>query len=217
MMSLFRKTDTPRAAGLLARMRRRAGFTLIELLVTLGIMMLISAIILGDHNRFGGSVLLQNLAYDVALSVRQAQVYGISVRRFGSASSANFDVGYGVHFDLDNPTTYVIFGDAIGTPNGLYDTGEAVNILNINQGYRITQLCTTSGAGENCAPRFLDVLFIRPEPDALISGDKSSCVAVLSNCRLSARIIVASPRGATMAIQVFNNGQIAIQQNVTNI
>ncbi|MBP9757776.1 MAG: prepilin-type N-terminal cleavage/methylation domain-containing protein, partial [Candidatus Pacebacteria bacterium] len=74
----------------------RAGFTLIEMLVVIGIIVVISGVILANNSRFGGVVQLQNLAYDIALSVRQAQVYGISVQRFNSSDT--FASAYGMHF-----------------------------------------------------------------------------------------------------------------------
>src|SRR3989344_9303934 len=52
------------------------GFTLIELLVVTGILVLISGLVLANNTRFGGAILLKNLAYDVGLSIREVQVYG---------------------------------------------------------------------------------------------------------------------------------------------
>ena len=80
-------------------------FTLIELLVVMAIFSVISLLILANHSRFNSSVLLGSLAYDMALSVRQAQVYGVSVQTF----NANFQVGYGVHFTTGN--SYIFFAD----------------------------------------------------------------------------------------------------------
>ena len=62
---------------------------------------------------------MRNLTYDVALSIRQAQTYGISVRKFTpSGGSGQFAQGYGVSFQLPSPTTYLIFADA--NANGHY-------------------------------------------------------------------------------------------------
>ena len=64
----------------LAKKGRRRGFTLIELLVVVAIIVVITGLILANSNKFGGQTMLQNLSYDIALSLREAQVYGISVR-----------------------------------------------------------------------------------------------------------------------------------------
>src|SRR3989344_8294101 len=82
-----------------------AGFTLIELLVVTAIIVVVSGVVLANQNRFGGQVLLQNFAYDVALSIRQAQVYGLAVARAGSGGTATFGTSYGIHFEIDDPST----------------------------------------------------------------------------------------------------------------
>ena len=51
---------------------RDRGFTLIELIVVTGIIVVVSTLVLSSNARFGGAILLENLAYDVGLSVRKA-------------------------------------------------------------------------------------------------------------------------------------------------
>jgi type II secretory pathway pseudopilin PulG len=190
------------------------GFTLIELLVVCGIMVVVGAIIFASNNKFGGQVLLQNLAYDVALSIRQAQVYGISVQRFGAN---NFNAGYGMHFELSNSRTYNLFADANKT--GLYAVGEDVapSPYSIGRGYYISKLCAPAGVGVGCTSGTsvlkLDIVFLRPEPDAWISASGNSCTPTNSAaCQPDARIVLKSPRGDTMSIFVSANGQIAVDQ-----
>jgi hypothetical protein len=163
--------------------------------------------LLASNSRFGGSVQLESLAYDVGLSIRSSQVYGISVRRF---SSGVYTAGYGMHFDLSSPTTYVLFGDAVSA-NGLYDQGELVESTAIASGYYISALCTTeSGSAEDCTTGKLDVLFKRPEPDAYIARNEESCILHTGTCQESARIVVKSPRGDTMSVTISVNGQISV-------
>lgn len=193
--------------------RGTKAFTLIEMLVVIGIMVLISGLILVNNNRFGGVVLLQNLAYDIALSVRQAQVYGIAVQRFNSSFSA----GYGMHFQVDagseGQSAYVLFADALSPENGYYDCPEPgtancelVQSTSIATGYHITELCVTPPGGiERCDVTSLDVTFKRPEPDAYI---RSSDVVGINE---SGEIHVTSPRGDTKVISIQANGQISVQ------
>ena len=196
-------------------MRTQKGFTLIELLVVTSIFIIVTGIVLASNSRFGGRVLLQNLAYDIALSIRQAQVYGISVRRFGTST---YSAGYAMHFSSANPTQYVLFADAI-IPNGLYDgcddaaSCELVESTEIARGYEITDLCSTAGAGgaEVCGKEELDILFKRPEPDAYISANGVSGIANIPALQQRARIVVESPRGDHMSIVVEATGQIAIR------
>jgi prepilin-type N-terminal cleavage/methylation domain-containing protein len=183
--------------------RNTAGFTLMELLVVTGIIALISSLVLVNNNRFGGVVLLQNLAYDIALSIRQAQQYGISVQNF----QGDFGAAYGMHFQL-SPTSgngvYVLFADAVNH-NGLYDTGELVRSTTISQNYRVSDLCVTPpSSAEICELESIDITFQRPEPDAYIRS------ASVSGLNESARISVQSPRGDVIDVTVEANGQIAV-------
>lgn len=183
---------------------REAGFTLIELLAVTGIMVLITGLVLTNNNKFNGTILLQNVAYDIALSVREAQVYGISVQSF----NGSFNAPYGMHFQVngDNTSIYLIFADAT-IANGTYDSGELVQSTTLSGGYRIDDLCATPPTGsEVCGLTSLDITFVRPEPDAYI---RSSAYAGLSS---SARVRITSSSGGTRNIVIGANGQISVQQ-----
>ena len=187
------------------------GFTLVELLVVMGIFVVITGLILADNNRFGGAILLENLAYDVALSVRQAQVYGISVRQFETVS---FQVSYGMYFTVGS--SYSLFGDKNG--NGLWDGGEDVSPspYDIGRGFGISKLCAPKGADEGCIDTRarLDIVFKRPEPDACISANGATSFNTSGVCistTESARIVLTSPRGDTRSVIVEKSGQIAVE------
>lgn len=189
--------------------RKQAGFTLVELLVVTGILVIISSIMLANNAAFGGIITLRNLTYDIAISVREAQIYGISVRRFGTDE---FEAGYGVHFRSSSPTSYILFADAghngSGADDGLYSgESEQVEVFTIGRNYQIDDLCvTTPGAAEmTCGLQKLDVVFIRPEPDAHIRYNDNSTL----NQR--ARIDVRSPRGDVASIFIEATGQISVQ------
>lgn len=198
---------------------RSAGFTLMEMLVVIGIIVLISGVVLTNNSRFGGVVQLQNLAYDIALSVRQAQVYGISVQRFGTGST--FAAAYGMHFAVSSPNTYVLFGDVNSPLNGVYDPGgaipELVQSTTIQSGYTIAGLYATPISGAEVSISSLDVTYRRPEPDAYISrnGDQITFNAkgkyVSGTLNEQARIVVKSPRGDLKSIVISSNGQISVQ------
>lgn len=198
-------------------MSRSKGFTLIELLVVCAIIVVITALVLVDSNKFGGDVTLENFAYDVALSVRQTQVYGIAVERFGTS---NFNTGYGMHFSLTTPNSYILFADEDGT--GIYDPNaspsEVVDSNTISQGFAITGLCAIPEVGgSTCNPvSEIDILFIRPEPDAYISVGTSgnapvSCVRQPNAaCNYEAQITLTSPKGDTRTVVVDATGQISV-------
>ena len=194
----------------------RRGFTLIELLVVCAIIIVVSGILLANNNKLGGQVTLENFAYDVALTLRQAQVYGIAVNRFGTN---NFSAGYGIHFQLSNPTTYILFADTEG--NGLYDPNaspsEIIQTENISQGFQISDLCSTpaSASTENCGLSSLDVLFKRPEPDAYISANGTSAILQPSAIQQQGHIVLLAPKGDKISVKVQATGQISVDQEVT--
>ena len=61
------------------------GFSLAELIVSIAIFLFISSVVMVSQHNFGGKILITNLAYDVALGIRQAQVYGSSSRKAAGA------------------------------------------------------------------------------------------------------------------------------------
>jgi prepilin-type N-terminal cleavage/methylation domain-containing protein len=61
---------------------RKSGFTLIELMVVLVVFVALTGIMISSQSKFDGTILLNNLAYDIALSIREAQTYGVNVKEF---------------------------------------------------------------------------------------------------------------------------------------
>lgn len=195
------------------------GFSLIELLAVTAIIVIISSIMLSNTPAFGGTITLRNLTYDVALSIRQAQTYGISVRKFTPTGSTGvFAQGYGVNFQLSSPTTYLIFADV--NANGHY-TGAAAGVeelvksFDLNQNFRMVDVCVTPVNGtEQCAVTTgtfdrINIIFIRPEPDARIRIATASTVYPTLYQR--ARVILQAPRGDKMSVLVEATGQISVQ------
>ncbi|MGH7175638.1 MAG: pilus assembly FimT family protein, partial [Minisyncoccia bacterium] len=91
-------------------LRRSSGFTLIEMMVSLAIVTIIAGVVLTSHSSFSNSLIVSNTAYDVALSMREAQSYGIGVRGLGST----VNVGYGLDFSAATPLSYRFFSDGYG-------------------------------------------------------------------------------------------------------
>jgi hypothetical protein len=79
------------------------------MLVVSSIVLLITAFVIFQQQKFNSSTLLRSLTYSVALTVRQAQVYGTSVRGFTSSSGTTFGSGYGVYV---SPTLSCATGSA---------------------------------------------------------------------------------------------------------
>ena len=193
----------------------QAGFSIVELVVVIAVMVIITTVVLTNHSKFGSNVLLTNLAYDISLSIRQAQSFGTAVREAGTG----FNTGYGVHFD--NDTSYILFADT--NRNRVYDSisDEIVENFAIRRRNRIDRFCgviSWSPLVEECSPSIghLDVVFDRPSAgsisDAFISSDLNTLVDANPDY-ISARIFVQDPRNPSSErkIRVESTGQISVQ------
>ena len=203
-----------------------SGFTLIELLVVVVLMSLITLVFLNRQNKFDSSTIMRSLAYSIALSVRQAQVYGISVRA-ADATSGNFSSAHGLYVSSDNPSTYIIFADKDNDKK--YSSGDSIDqSFTINKGYAITEFCAVSASVRRCngaddtggAPgtiSSLDIMFIRPNPDAYIYAYDSAGSAV-ADTYSSAYIRVSSLNNSDKRfIAITNTGQVSICAPTANI
>jgi len=180
------------------------GFTIVELMVTTGIFALITSIMLVRDAQFNNTIRLSNLTYEVALVVRQAQIFGTGVREYGSG---DFNVGYGVHFDTANNKSFIFFADA--NKNNIYDgTPEIIEIINIRGNNFISKFCVFSLKGnETCSDSGskLDILFKRPSHNAIISSD------IILGLNESARIYISSTTGDEKSVLVKFVGQISVE------
>jgi prepilin-type N-terminal cleavage/methylation domain-containing protein len=181
------------------------GFTLIEMVVVIGIFGVVSAIVLFNYNQFRSNTILTNMAYEVALSVREAQIYGVSVR--GSAgNSPSFSKPYGIYIPNGETNQYLLFADDgdnaySGTTCETPGTDTCVTpyaLLGNNKfeevQVEINNQCEIPAGG-------LNIIFKRPNPEPFINGDS----------RISrAQIKLSSPDGTSRYVLVANNGQISV-------
>jgi len=181
-MNLFRTQHTA-----------KKGFTLIELMVSVGIFALMTAFFLFRSDKFDGGIILTNLAYDVALTIREAQTYGMNVMRDPSGS---FTSPYGVYFNLSNPTQFILYTttDSQGRYNA---SSEIVKTYNIRRGNRVDFICYgTSAATCNQTPTSLSIAFIRPHPEAIFgSGSNYAVIRLRGRDGESTRNIVVRKTG----------------------
>ncbi|MES3030886.1 MAG: prepilin-type N-terminal cleavage/methylation domain-containing protein [Patescibacteria group bacterium] len=187
---------------------RRKGFTLVELMISVGIFALMTSFLLAKYGTFNQSVLLTNLAYDIALSIRNAQSFGLNVRSV-PGSTENFDAAYGVHFDTTIPGAYVFFSDP--EKDGVYDDINEITTYTIKRGSVISGLCVGSSA-DDCSgsggtqPETLDITFKRPNPNAIIKMNEDD-----EEVFQYAEINLRATDGSMKKIVVRSTGQIAIQ------
>lgn len=185
--------------------KTRAGFTLVELMVSISILAVISTIVFVNHTSFRNSISLTNLAYDIALSVREAQSYGLNSR----GDQGGFGFGYGVRFLSGNQTEYVTFVDLDG--NKRTGPGEVLERHTLQEGNRITQICVNviqgPSLGEQCSSVYNSVnvyiTYKRPNPEPVFIGSNGYSD--------SATITISSPDGKTRDVFINQAGQITVQ------
>lgn len=188
------------------------GFTLVELLVTISIFVILTGVVLLNQGRFNSTILLTNLAYDTALTIRQAQTYGINIKEFNNSSLSGKFLPYGVHFDKAHPKSFILFADVqyddsdktahVYSSSADSATCQAeygcVNRYSIKQGNYISDLCV----GGVCSQNSLDILFQRPNPDAIIFPSGAE-----------ATVILKSVEGNEKRVEIRSNGLIQILNN----
>lgn len=193
--------------------KKVSGFTLVELLVSIAIFTIVTTVSVLNQSSFNGSIVLTNLAYEIGLSIRQAQVYGVTVIR--GVQAGTFDSGYGMRFDMSTPSRYYLFEDRAPSPDHFCDSNECgtgntyTNVLEtffIQKGNRISKICLNNGT--RCGEQVVDISFVRPNPDAYIYA--------AGQFFYNAEICVVSPvSGAQRKIVVESTGQISVSNNVT--
>lgn len=167
------------------------GFSLLEVLITAAIIGIVTALVVVRYGAFNNSVLLKSQAFEMALDLREAQVFAVSVR--GEAST--FRQTYGIHFDTSTPNQYLLFIDT--DEDDIYDSGEEIGApFVIDSRFSISQIEMVGGSTHSD----VSVTFHRPDFDARFSQSGSA-----------ARITIASEDGDTRSVLVSSSGQITVE------
>jgi len=192
-------------------------------------MTVVSSVILFDTGRFNSSVLLRGLAYQVGLSLREAQLFGVAVKETGVGTN-DFSSAYGVYFPSSligvRGGSYPLFIDL--NANGVYDDGVSSVIENytLQNYFIVASICGVANGAMQCvgicptvlpngvgactsnALEWLVVSFHRPDPDAILKGMTTFGTTVLF---ASAIVTVESTAGSTRAVSISSTGQIVVE------
>lgn len=165
---------------------RKKGFSVIELVVVISIFGIMTSISMFNYNGQKRSLEATDLAQDLALTIRQAQVYGISAsgKNIGGAEGFDPDSTFGGEnaFDITQDKSIrgvaIFLGDnkVILFEDNNRDYSYNKDIDRIIDERRITYVNTSflsfvlkdSSEVEKDAGR-VDIVFERPYPDAIIS------------------------------------------------
>ena len=192
------------------------GFTLIEMLVVLAIMGILMTVVLFNQSKFSNDISVVNEAQAISLDIRQAQIYGSGVRGGVGGATGDFTKPYGIHFDLNpaNLTSYKFFIDNDPT-NSVYNNppDTLISTPAIGRGNKISSICAIIGnlSTQVCGPfTSLDITFIRPNPDAILTFNISPSITNPGSPFFGAVVKLLSPQGKTASITIYLTGQISV-------
>lgn len=191
------------------------GYSLVELMVVLAIIATLLTVVITNQSQFNKTMTLSSTAYDIALTVRSAQTFGLGSR--GAVASGK--AGYGVHFSRDEQDTFILFQDT-DPPVGSDASPDAVpgdyvytslsdaveQTYAIGNGIKITDFCASTAGVWECASATLtslDIVFKRPNPDVYVSTNGSFAPSVTLVC-----LKLSAPSGESRFVTVGSAGQI---------
>ncbi|MBX4211123.1 prepilin-type N-terminal cleavage/methylation domain-containing protein [Candidatus Parcubacteria bacterium] len=206
----------------LARTSLSAGFTMLELAAVLAIMTILMSVFYFNFRAYNSNSLVTNLAYEIALNIREAQTYGLDVKVIGPG--LGFDTGYGVYFKASTPTSYIFFTDR--NKNAQYDAtpiDEQLKTVNLTIGSKIYAICVTHNNSDKCSTdqglgskiTDMTISFLRPNPDAIVRHNRLTDVQPQKptdkDQYSSAKIIISSAdESRKKTIVVTGTGQVSI-------
>jgi hypothetical protein len=156
-------------------------------------MMVVTSAVLFKQTKFSSDILITNMAYEVALTIKDAAVAGLSSR---ASSTILFKNGYGVHFEPapggGSPSSFIEFFDVspdVGLTQPVEDDQNGLDhfysvldvasrdkvdkVISLTQGQTIKQYCAKRASNLwNCGPSagyVLNIVYVRPNPDAHIT------------------------------------------------
>lgn len=219
------------------KQKTQRGFTLVEMTIVAAIFGLMTAVVVYKYGDFTSNLLVSNMAYEIALTARQAQVFGVGVRAIQIDGEAKFDYPYGVYINVNDGSTnqagesrsFILFADRdddLLCDNGLEGAGftpctcaegdECVDQFTLQRNIRITELrvgnenCLNIAGGVNA----ISVTFKRPSPEARIKRQDTYDEGFAFT-----QIKVEAP-GSSISpsyVLIRNNGQISVSsENVCN-
>lgn len=188
------------------------GFTLMELTVVMLVATVILVSLVVQNNKWNDHLTVSTQAYELALMIRQAQIWSLGVREDVGGSGDKFNVAYGVYFDEDNSfDRYTFFADR--DRDNRYDApSEAIETKHFTRGVLINRFCGTGG-GQSCTTSGsldnLTVLFFRPNTSANIYF-RNNGGGNVNGISAPARVYLRSLGGKESLVTIDTNGQVSV-------
>ena len=204
-MQIFLKSHTRS----FLRGRRTSAFTLPELLISIAIIGIITSITLVKYSSFDSTVLTKSAAYEAALTLREAQINSVSVKRGDGEDGDVFSYPYGVHFTKDSSEYTAFVYEDTDNPIPLYsDTAKDISTFSMERGIKVYEICINNG--NDCDIETFDISFKRPDFNAIFHGIRDDGTAIQTGI-INAQIKFRSLNGIhTFIVEVSNLGQISV-------
>lgn len=187
------------------RMKRNCigGFSLIEVLITSAIIGIVTAIVVIKYGAFNSSVLLRNQAHELALSIREAQVFSVSVRR----DDSGFREPYGIYIGPVPTQQYTLFVDL--NDNGEFDASnnEEVETFTMDSRFLVHDICLGTDSAPNCGLSDISITFNRPDFDANMDSTSGYASSQLGSIKISG----TNDSSIVREIQVRSTGLISVK------
>ncbi len=187
--------------------RRNSGFTLIEMIVVVAIVLIMSAIVLGNLPAFRDKTSLDLVAQEVAITIRQAQVFGISTRVAGGSFPS-----HGIYFDSSVKDQFVLFADLAGGRTNAYDVGDGCGEITTEcvELFKLTGGITIDGIkdNQNNSLLALNIIFQHPDPEAHFYGSTGNALPIDPSY---VKIKIQDNKGNSKNIVVYRSGHIYVE------
>lgn len=194
--------------------------------MTIAIIGLITTLVMVRYSSFNSAVLLKNQAYEIALDIREAQVFAISVRGAGN----QFREEYGLFFNHAQPDEYIFWldndantGNVPQLPPRLHrvpavseENDETIELRKFDNRFELIDICVNNDSecrseqdlSSSNRLRAVHMSFARPDFDASfqVNGLSASTIQDI-------RLIIAPTNDPTItrSVVVTAAGQITVE------
>jgi len=204
------------------------------MLVVLAIIITITSVALVSQSSFNKTLVLANTAYDIALTLRSAETYGLGSRAANISATTIVKTGYGVNFQRATPGVFTFFADTSPGPsasnchglpiigasspsarpgNCVYDSGERVLDYTLGNRITVSNFCAFISGSWSCAhangssyPGTLSSLdIVFARPNPHAFMSVSGAYSASIT---QACIIVTSPQGVSRFVSVLSSGAV---------
>ena len=189
-----------------ANFKSRLGFTTVEIVVVIAIMAAVSGMVMFSFSGLNEGASLNRSARDLALSIRKAQNFSLTVRQLLVGSpvpTSTLPPAIGIELTVGQ-SSYILYAD-LGTPIGDYKyNGLSEKIdpsLSLDKNTRIVSLTTPANSYDK-----VNIIFTAPEASVVLTDSTGSSIGN------SLTITLQAPNtGQTKTVTIRTSGQITLK------